>query len=386
MNVRVPTHKDIFTGYLYIIISVFLATSVLVVSYSILIPHAGKNQGEDIYEILPKLKERVGVLVESFQIFPSSTWLSVAALVVALMIALSIIPGKLMVEAELDYMENLRYLSVTISLISLIAVASSLSLLGFQVWSGYYRNEENFVQLLFSMIVSSFVFIFGALNTAPSSVRVLQEMESIDKKISRLATPPWHAKVIYKNKALKIKSKGLSGIYSEIFCVKFIFSHYYFPSLIPLSVMLVVVLVFGWQDGKMLMLFILSFIFPLGFIVFIYERRKRIRFVGGVASEKNSLELFLMMVVMILLSLSPVMIAVGVTYGAFVTAGDVSGCLIGLLFLCSTLYTIISPLFWLGKIYREHEVDIEEMVRNRLKESLSGRKSELEKILETIKS
>lgn len=190
MNVRVPTRKDIFTGYLYIIISVFFATSVLVVSCSILIPHDGKIQGEDIYKILPKLKERVGVLVESFQIFPSSAWLSVAALVVALMIALSIIPGKLMVEAELDYMENLRYLSVTISLISLIAVASSLSLLGFQMWSGYYRNEENFLQLLFSMIISSFVFIFGALNVAPSSVRVLQEMESIDKKISRLATPP----------------------------------------------------------------------------------------------------------------------------------------------------------------------------------------------------
>ncbi|WP_237232735.1 hypothetical protein [Rothia nasisuis] len=379
-----PTRKDIFTGYLYIIISVFLATSVLVVSCSILIPHAGKIQGEDIYKILPKLKEGVGVLVESFQIFPSSTWLSVAALVVALMIALSIIPGKLMVEAELDYMENLRYLSVTISLISLIAVASSLSLLGFQVWSGYYHNEENFVQLLFSMIISSFVFIFGALNTAPSSVRVLQEMESIDKKISRLAIPPWCEKNDYQGKVLKIKSKGVSGVYSGIFRVRFMLAKYYLPSLILLLVLSVVVSVFGWQDGKMVVLFVFTFVFPLGFIVFIFERWNRIRFVGSVASEKNVLELSLMVVVAILLSLSPIMITSGVIYGALVVGGGVSGWLVSLLFLFSIIYTIISPLIWIRRIFREYKDGIEELVRERLHRSLSSRRSDLEKILESV--
>ncbi|MEX3632352.1 hypothetical protein [Rothia sp. LK2492] len=112
-----------------------------------------------------------------------------ASIIIALVIALAVSPGSLRSKNENRYRDRMRFVSVLISLIGILAVSlhlnSSVAIImcriltlgsvGQEVWSN-----------LFLVIVSLLIFGFGAFNQMPDSRKAKQRVEEINEEIEDL--------------------------------------------------------------------------------------------------------------------------------------------------------------------------------------------------------
>lgn len=376
-----------------IFVYILFCTLISIVEIFILFAISAMNAERkgDIFLFIEEVAKNIPSLARAVPVIPGSVWLSISSLVIALLIAISVIPKRGELILSVKYFEGLKKITCLVSSASFLLLIISSTSYFLRIFGVFGFNLDRFVENSFIGFISSVIFFFGIFYLPPVPSILEKELSDSLITMNRLKHALWHLNGVYdvQEKGLRKFSNNLSSnIYADIIGRGNFILKFYLPSILGLAILLIALLVSSTSLPWAVALS--AFFLPSFLLPFSIEGYLRSSVIGKILHDLNFedeggwMNKILYTVLFILFSIPILLLLIGIFFSYYLNPQNALNFLAAAsVFIAIIAYTVFYPFFILKEFYEENLGNIDLIVEKRLYLRLSRRVDDLQKMLKS---